>query len=124
MLSRRRQTSKKTPGEILFEEYLHSISITKFDFEADFAGIPQRPDYSFLHEGATVLLDVKDFWGKPDDFRPGFRFYDPYAPIRLKINEGLRKFKKLKEYSCALVLYNHDRLWRLHSKVACRSGTP
>jgi hypothetical protein len=101
--------SEKTPGEILFEEYLRLAGITDFVFERRLPESSKTPDYSFTHNGSLVLLDVKDFRWKPEDFKTGFRFYDPYGRIREKINEGSRKFKDLKAYPCALVLYNHDK---------------
>jgi hypothetical protein len=102
-------TSSKTPGELLFEEYLERVGITDFEFERDFPESLKKPDYAIVHHG-QLLLDLKDFRGEPKDFEEsGFGPYDPYGPIREKINEGLRKFKDFKSYPCALVLYNHDK---------------
>ena len=48
---------------------------------------------------------MKDF-DPPDHFSTGFGAFDPYPPIREKINQGRDKFKQFKEYCCGLVLYN------------------
>jgi hypothetical protein len=101
--------TKKTPGELLFEEYLRSNGINEFDFEKLQPGSNRPPDYHFQHNGFPVLLDVKDFRGKPKDFTMGSGAYDPYRPIREKIEQGRRKFSDLKPYACGLVLYNHDK---------------
>jgi hypothetical protein len=83
--------SAKTTGELLFEEYLHSAGITDYEFERALPESSKKPDYSFVHSGRMLLLDVKDFRGESKDFEgTGFAFFDPYAPIREKINEGSR----------------------------------
>ena len=99
----------KTAGELVFEEYLESARIS-FQFEQLFPGSSRPPDYSLEHEGNWLLFDVKDFRGQAKDFRAtGFSSYDPYAPIRIKIEKGKAKFKNLKTYPCALVLYNDEK---------------
>src|SRR5579862_5924871 len=100
--------NQKTPGEILFEEYLGLSGITDFQFEKTFPESKKPPDFSFFHLGQPILLDIKDFRGEPKDFGLS-GFYDGYAPIREKIDAGRRKFKNLKNYCCCLVLYNHDK---------------
>jgi hypothetical protein len=75
----------KTPGELVFEEYLRAAGITNFEFERTFPETLKRPDYCFRHDGQCVLVDVKDFHGEAKDFSLGFGFYDPYRPIRTKI---------------------------------------
>jgi hypothetical protein len=87
----------KTHGELLFEEYLWNAVVAALEFERNFPGSSRTPDYSFQHNGDWVLLDVKDFRGQPQDFVAGFSSYDPYEPIRAKLEEGRRKFKKLKD---------------------------
>jgi hypothetical protein len=97
-------SSCRTPGEIVFEKYLDSQQIT-FEFEKEHAGKSQRPDYTIEWEGKTVVFDVKDFDPRKN-FRMGFGAFDPYPPIREKIDQGRDKFKQFKEYCCGLVLYN------------------
>jgi hypothetical protein len=97
----------RTPGEIAFEKYLNFQRIP-FEFEKEHPGKSKRPDYAVEWEGHPVLFDVKDF-DPPDSFPMGFGAFDPYPPIREKIDQGRDKFKQFKEYCCALVLYNAGR---------------
>jgi hypothetical protein len=96
--------SSRTPGEVVFEKYLDSQNIP-FEFEKEHAGKSRRPDYTIEWEGRTVVFDVKDF-DPPKTFKTGFMQFDPYPPIREKIDQGRDKFKQFKEHSCGLVLYN------------------
>jgi len=68
---------------------------------------PGPPDYAIPYGGTHVLLDVKDFVS--DGVALGSGAYDPYAPIRAKINKGREKFKDLEKFCCGLVLYNVDK---------------
>jgi hypothetical protein len=99
--------SRRTPGEIAFEKYLtfHHIA---FDFEKERSGKSKRPDYTIEWEGRPIVFDVKDF-DPPDSFPMGFGAFDPYPPIREKIDQGRDKFKQFKEYCCGLVLFNAGR---------------
>jgi hypothetical protein len=99
--------SSRTPGEVVFEKYLRSQDI-QFDFEKEHVGKSKRPDYTISWENRTVVFDVKDF-DPPDRFPRGFGQFDPYPPIREKIDQGRDKFKQFKEHCCALVLYNAGR---------------
>ena len=98
----------RTTGELLFEEYLRSIGIKDWLYEQRFEGSEKRPDYGIPHSGSHVLLDVKDFVSA-GKFPLGSGAYDPYAPIRAKINRGWEQFKDLRKYCCGLVLYNVDK---------------
>ena len=51
---------------------------------------------------------MKDF-DPPDEPLKGFGQFDPYPPIREKIDQGRDKFKQFKEYCCGLVLFNAGR---------------
>ena len=95
---------EKTKGEILFEQYLESQGL-RFEFEREHAGKSKRPDYTIEWEGETLIFDVKDF-DPPARISMGFQQFDPYTPIREKINQGREKFKQYKEYCCGLVLHN------------------
>jgi hypothetical protein len=99
--------SVRTKGELLFQGYLRACGLD-YLFEPLLPGSSRRPDYAVPYRDSYVLFDVKDFVAKDSDFgRVGF--YDAYAPIREKINAGRKKFKHLKGYTCALVLFNKDR---------------
>jgi hypothetical protein len=75
-----------TPGEVLFEKYLNLQHIP-FEFEKEHPGKSKRPDYTIEWEGRAIVFDVKDF-DPPDSFRIGFGAFDPYPPIREKIDQG------------------------------------
>jgi hypothetical protein len=92
-----------TQGELLFERYLLSMGY-EYEFEKEFPGKPKRADYTVLRNG-TFLFDVKDF----DTKNPTARFgtFDPYPPLREKINQGRAQFQEFKEYPCSLVLRNN-----------------
>jgi hypothetical protein len=98
---------EKTPGEIVFEKYLNFQNIP-FEFEKEHPGKSKRPDYTIEWDGRPIVFDVKDF-DPPDSFPMGFGQFDPYTPIREKIDQGRDKFKQFKEYCCGLVLFNAGR---------------
>ena len=97
----------KNRSEILFEDILMVSGLPDFTFEKQFLGTTKRPDYTVTLKGVDILFEVKEF-GATNDSQRGFSFYDPYGPIRKKIEEGRRKFKDLDNYCCCLVLYNRD----------------
>lgn len=106
--------SSRTKGENLFEQYLSSQSLL-FEFEKEHSGKTNRPDYTIEWDSQTVVFDVKDF-DPPKKLPTGFGFFDPYRPIREKINQGRDKFKQYKEYCCGLVLHNTGSLVLLHHR--------
>jgi hypothetical protein len=95
--------SNRTEGEKLFELYLASQHL-RFEFEQEYAGKSQRPDYSLEWNSKPVLLDVKDFDSPAR--RPQGGAFDPYTRIREKIDQGRKKFKQFKDTCCALLLCN------------------
>jgi len=97
----------RTKGEVVFEQYLASQH-TPFEFEKEHAAKTKRPDYTIEWKGRAVVFDVKDF-DPLDSFHTGFAAFDPYPPIREKIDQGRDKFRQFKDYCCALVLYNAGR---------------
>ena len=52
---------------------------------------------------------MKEFRGTAEDFKSGFGVFDPYPPVREKIDAARDKFSKLKDHCCCLVLYNVDK---------------
>ena len=86
--------SPRTKGEIVFEDYLNFQGIP-FGFEKEHPGKTKRPDYTIEWGGKTIVLDVKDF-DPPDTPLSGFGAFDPYPPIREKIDQGRGKFKQIK----------------------------
>ena len=115
----------KTPSELLFEEYLQSKGLGYFQFQKEMPGTLKKPDYSLNFGGQEILFEVKELTPTDDDFKSGA--YDPYEPIREKINSASRQFRDLKEYCCCLVLFDKgkpglDLSWR--SIYAAKLGTP
>lgn len=99
----------KNKSEMLLEGYLRSQGHNDFDFEPEVSGTTRRPDYRLRWSGGDVLLEVKEFRANAGDFRSGFGYFDPYPPLREKIDTARDKFSKLKEHCCCLVLYNVDK---------------
>jgi hypothetical protein len=99
----------KNKSEMLLEGYLRGQGHNDFDFEPTIPGTTRRPDYQLRWHGGAVLLEVKEFRGTAEDFRAGFGVFDPYPPLREKIDAARDKFRKLKQHCCCLVLYNVDK---------------
>jgi hypothetical protein len=94
----------KTASEQLFETYLVSHGFKEFDHEAEIAGATRRPDYRVRIVEAEIFFEVKEF-EPPEEFQEGGA-YDPYAPIRSKINEAQKQLRALKGQMCGIVLAN------------------
>src|SRR5438067_275914 len=94
---------------MLFEGYLRAHGYSEFEFEKQLSGSPQRPDYVLPCVGREILLEVKEFHAKDADLSVGFGVFDPYPPLREKIDAAREKFKRLKNYCCCLVLYNYNK---------------
>jgi hypothetical protein len=98
--------ASRTVSERAFEEYL-----SKHRLVARYEELPSditRPcDYSLDLDGKTIRFEVKEWAPQP----PTSGYFDPYPPIRQKIEEGRRKFKQYKERGepCVLVLCHHGR---------------
>jgi len=117
----------KTASEMLFEEYLQSKGFGYFQFQKQMPGTLKRPDYSLNFRGQEILFEVKEFVGTDDDFKPRGGAYDPYEPIREKINSASKQLRDLKEYCSCLVLFDKgkpglDLSWR--SIYGAMLGTP
>jgi hypothetical protein len=99
-----------TESERLFESYLNASGLTEFEFQPHIQGASARPDFR-LHVSDTgmVFFEVKEFQPTNDDFRPGGGYFDPYEPIRRKIQDAMPQFKDLKSECCAVVLFNVGR---------------
>jgi hypothetical protein len=69
----------------------------------------KRPDYLVTIADMEILFEVKQFQATEEDFRLGSRGYDPYGPIRDKIDAARKQFKDLKDHCCCLVLYNREK---------------
>ena len=96
--------NQKTTSEGLFEQYLASQGLA-FEFEKQFEGKSRHPDYTVVIEGKDYLFEVKEF--APGNLPLGFSQFDPYTPIRAKIDAARKKFSEFEGFPCCLVLYNN-----------------
>jgi hypothetical protein len=100
---------QKNKSELLFEGCLRTSGLHDFVFEMEVPGTSRRPDYAVPWNDSFLLFEVKEFRADGEDWRPGFGFYDPYPPLREKINAASKKFKDLDTHCCSLVVYNVDK---------------
>jgi hypothetical protein len=101
--------SGRTLSERLFETYLESSGLADFSFEASQEGTSRKPDYSLRALDQELLFEVKQFDQTNRDFDFHLGAFDPYAPVREKIESARKKFKDLDGFCCSLVLYNNDK---------------
>jgi hypothetical protein len=94
--------TNRTQSELLFEEYLVSHGHRDWTHEAPIEGKRKKPDYRLEHDGSSLFFEVKEFESALPPI--GFGAYDPYGPIREKINQAARQFKEYKEFPCSVVL--------------------
>jgi hypothetical protein len=99
----------KTESETLFETYLNASGLINHSFEKAIEGTSARPDNALWFRGGEILFEVKEFHASGEDFRLGSGAYDPYGPIRQKIDDGRSKFREFKDHCCCLVLYNREK---------------
>ena len=96
-----------TESERLFESYLNASGLTEFEFQPHIQGTSARPDFRLqVSNTGRVFFEVKEFQPTESDFRPGGGSFDPYEPIRRKIQDAMPQFRDLKDECCALVLFN------------------
>src|SRR5208283_783241 len=100
----------KNESEILFEKCLIANGVKDWEYEAKAEGKAKRPDYRLKFKDVPHYFEVKEF--RQGDSLPipegKASAYDPYAPIRAKVNAAREQFKEYKESPCSLVLYNVD----------------
>src|SRR5713101_4119409 len=101
--------TNKTISEQLFEAYLNASGLTDFRFEPPQDGTSKRPDYSLNVLNTDILFELKQFDQTAVDFNLMGGAYDPYKPVREKIESARKKFKGLDRFCCCLVLYNNDK---------------
>lgn len=100
--------SPKNTSEVLFEEYLKSVGLNSWAYEAPVEGKKKRPDYQIQIGKRTSYFDVKEFRFDAQAAVSQGGAFDPYQPIRQKINEVRDQFREYKEHACCLVLFNVD----------------
>ena len=92
----------RTDSEVLFEEYLTSHGHQEWTHEEPIEGKLKNPDYRIEHSGSLLFFEVKEFESAMPSM--GYGAYDPYRPIREKINQAALQFKEYKEFPCSVVL--------------------
>ncbi len=99
----------RVQSEALLQEYLRSHGLTDIEVEPVIENSSSRPDYRLRADGTEVLLDVENFTSKLEDSRVRGGAYNPYGPIREKLNAARRRFKDLEGHCCCLILENPDK---------------
>ena len=98
----------RTLSEGLFESYLRAHGHPEPEYEPDVPGTEKHPDYRLTIDGRVVLFDVKQLEAPPG-LLLSLGHFDPYTATREKINEVQKQFRGLRDYPCALVLFNAGR---------------
>jgi len=101
--------SVRVQSDAFLQEYLRSHGLTDVEVDPVIENSSSRPDYRLRADGFEVLFDVEELT-KPGDGRIRGGAYNPYGPIREKINAARRKFKDMEEHCCCMVLENQERL--------------
>ena len=96
--------ANRNASELLFEEYLTEHGHRTWTHEPFVQGKMKKLDYRLEHDNAVLFFEVKEFNAPPLPLEVGT--FEPYGPIRAKINQATRQFKEYKEYPCSLVLAN------------------
>jgi len=103
------RTPEKTESELLFESYLAGQGI-RSSYEPPVDGTARRPDYRAVIDHEPVRFEVKQFEADADDARLGSGVFDPYEPVRLKLNTAASQLKALKgKEACCVVLFNVNK---------------
>jgi hypothetical protein len=93
-----------TASERLFETYLSANGYTDWTHEQPTLGKPTTPDYHVRFGGVDLYFEVKEFENDDPVQDGNDGAYDPYRPLREKVNHAARQFKYYKEFPCSLVL--------------------
>src|SRR5208337_3053818 len=99
----------RTQSEALLQEYLRSHGLTDVEVDPVIENSSSQPDYRLRADGFEVLFDVEELSTKPADGRTRGGAYNPYGPIREKINAARRKFKDMEGHCCCLILENQEK---------------
>ncbi len=105
----RASLAKRNVSELVFEDYLAERGLGVPEHEPAIPGKSKKVDYRLLYHGSALWFEVKEFAEDPKFFATKFGTFDPYVPIRNKINKASNKFKEYGGECCSLVLYN-DKL--------------
>jgi hypothetical protein len=97
----------RVQSDALLQEYLRSHGLTDVEVDPVIENSSSRPDFRLRADGFEVLVDVEELT-KPATVRIRGGAYNPYGPIREKINSARRKFKDMEEHCCCIVLENQE----------------
>ena len=95
-----------TESEEIFERYLCSQNLQWNRVESP---IEKHPDYAVLHNGKSCFFEVKEF---DDPLKKPTGGFSPCPPVREKITQARKQFKKYRSHSCVLVLWNSKSIYR------------
>lgn len=111
-------TDDRTESERVFQAYLTSNGYNDWDYEPEVGGQSRRPDYLVRRQACELLFEVKelrakDGWHQQDECHQEttghqIEYGGPCEGLRQEINEARKKFKKLKEWCCSLVVRSID----------------
>jgi hypothetical protein len=90
----------------LFEKYLQDAGMNPEYEPAPASGGTKRPDYRVGFQRDYLFFDVKGFGEGTHQPSPGSSHFDPYKPIRAKVEIGKKQFSQHKRFCCSLVLHN------------------
>lgn len=98
----------KNDSEKIFEQYLDTNGYQgKWTYEPEIQGKSKKPDYMLKFNNGNYFFEVKELRKKPDE--PSFPAYiNPYKSLRSEIHDVRCQFKKFKQHSCSLVVFNVD----------------
>lgn len=98
--------SVKTESEKTFEQYLGGQNL----MWARFPDTQEKhPDYKVEHGRLTCLFEIKEFEDPKNKPVGGF---SPCPPIKEKITQARKQFKRYREKCCVLVLWNSKSIYR------------
>ena len=106
----------RNQSEQYLEYYLRMNGYPEFEYQPVHSTTTRRPDYRLSVGNERIILEVKEFTVSNEDFL-GFAgtgnvrggAFDPYGPIRQKIDDAREQFKGLKDSVCCLVLFNQNK---------------
>jgi len=104
------EPQERPDSELLFEQYLLAHGLNQWDYETEIEGKKKRPDYRLEFQGDLLFFDVKEFHRKSNESPRGPIAYDPYPPVREKINAAREKFKEYKELFLFPCVTKYQRL--------------
>lgn len=98
--------SSTTESEAIFQRYLEN---QKHQWTRVESADWKHPDYSVDCMGKTCLFEIKEF---DDPLKKPTGGFSPCPPIREKITQARKQFKRYRNHRCVLVLWNSKSVYR------------